>query len=148
MHTTTQQPGQEALGKAGPVPQRRAGGGQGLGQRAKGQLTGPSWADHSRPSPPPASSDFSCLSCLAGSFWLLVFNEYTLAFSSPCCWIWKPCLGASTWDPTVLLPSYLLRSDSGLGTRVPSGLPLGHMEGWCLLLRANTALCQAPRGAS
>ena len=45
-HSSTQRPGQKDS-----VPQSRPGEGQGMGQRANGQSTCPSWIDSSKPFP-------------------------------------------------------------------------------------------------
>lgn len=141
-HSSTPQPGQEDLGRAVPVPQSRTGEGQGMGQRANGQSTCPSWTDSSKPFPI-CLLLFYCLSWLPGSFLasgLLVTQSLS---PLPDAGFVDPVLGLVLWTPTVLLPRFLLRSDFGLGTMmVPSGWPPYHRMVWCHLLGANRALCQ------
>lgn len=70
------------------------------------------------------------------------FSDKVFCFFSSASGFGDPVLGLNTSDPMVLLPSFLLRSDSGLGNMVPSGLPLAYVVVLCLLLGADTALCQ------
>lgn len=103
------------LGKAVPATQSRAGEGQGIGQRAKGQFICPSQTDCSGPPLPQASSDLLSLSDLGFSF----VTDTQLLSLLPAAGFGDPVLGLAHQTPTILLPSFLLRSESGLGNIVP-----------------------------